>query len=195
MNLQRLTTALKPLNPALRGAPSGLPFVLDPPTVKAGLNFTLITDAGDMRFHYSAMNPRPIGRPVSKPGTIISGPSKTRRCFRTITRPVVGAMSHGSRCCTPGSGWRIHPACGRRTTGRFLTPDSVSWRLKNRRTRQRKHCRSLRAVKSIFQCPSPPPRRSARRKSRGSPPRFHVPKPESNASFMAGLKRPLHLAT
>lgn len=48
VNLQRVSDALRPLNPQLRGAPAGLPFVLDPATLKAGLNFTLITDAGDI---------------------------------------------------------------------------------------------------------------------------------------------------
>ena len=47
-NLQRLATALAPLKPELRGAPPGLPFLLDSPTLKAGLNFTLLTDAGDL---------------------------------------------------------------------------------------------------------------------------------------------------
>ena len=47
-NHRRLSDALRPLNPQLRGAPPGLPFVLDPPTLKAGLNFTLLTDAGDI---------------------------------------------------------------------------------------------------------------------------------------------------
>src|SRR5438093_3412808 len=47
-NLQRLSDALRVLNPQLRGAPAGLPFRLDPPTLKAGLNFTLTTDAGDL---------------------------------------------------------------------------------------------------------------------------------------------------
>jgi hypothetical protein len=32
----------------LRGAPSGLPFNFDVPTIAAGLNFTLTTDAGDL---------------------------------------------------------------------------------------------------------------------------------------------------
>src|SRR5262249_20320022 len=32
--------------PSLRGAPKGLSFRLDPPTLKAGLNFTLDTDLG-----------------------------------------------------------------------------------------------------------------------------------------------------
>jgi predicted nucleotidyltransferase len=47
-NLQRVSHALRPLQPQLRGAPAGLPFVLDADTLKAGLNFTLITDAGDI---------------------------------------------------------------------------------------------------------------------------------------------------
>jgi hypothetical protein len=32
----------------LRGAPEGLPFRFDPPTIQRGLNFTLRTDAGDI---------------------------------------------------------------------------------------------------------------------------------------------------
>jgi predicted nucleotidyltransferase len=47
-NFQRLCTALKPLNPSLRGAPPGLPFKFDPASLKAGLNFTLSTSAGDI---------------------------------------------------------------------------------------------------------------------------------------------------
>ncbi len=45
-NIGRLVTALTPHSPYLRGAPPGLPFRWDPDTVKAGLNFTLITDLG-----------------------------------------------------------------------------------------------------------------------------------------------------
>jgi len=45
-NLGRLASALSPLRPYLRGAPAGLPFRLDPATLKAGLNFTLTTDLG-----------------------------------------------------------------------------------------------------------------------------------------------------
>ena len=48
INLQRVSDALTPLRPQLRGAPAGLPFVLDAATLKAGLNFTWITDAGDI---------------------------------------------------------------------------------------------------------------------------------------------------
>jgi predicted nucleotidyltransferase len=45
-NVDRLCKALAPLHPTLRGAPPGLPFRVDPPTVAAGLNFTLDTDLG-----------------------------------------------------------------------------------------------------------------------------------------------------
>jgi predicted nucleotidyltransferase len=45
-NVERLCGALAPVHPTLRGAPRGLPFRLDPPTVAAGLNFTLDTDLG-----------------------------------------------------------------------------------------------------------------------------------------------------
>lgn len=45
-NVTRLTAALAPLHPYLRGAPLGLPFRLDDATVLRGLNFTLTTDLG-----------------------------------------------------------------------------------------------------------------------------------------------------
>jgi len=45
-NLARVSEALNEIHPSLRGAPEGLPFRLDPPTLKAGLNFTLDTDLG-----------------------------------------------------------------------------------------------------------------------------------------------------
>jgi len=47
-NLARLASALAPLSPYLRGAPPGLPFVLDVDTLTRGLNFTLTTTAGDL---------------------------------------------------------------------------------------------------------------------------------------------------
>jgi predicted nucleotidyltransferase len=47
-NLAALVAALTPLNPYLRGAPPGLPFQVDVPTLLAGLNFTFITDHGDL---------------------------------------------------------------------------------------------------------------------------------------------------
>ncbi len=36
------------MHPYLRGAPAGLPFHFDLPTVKRGLNFTLATDLGPL---------------------------------------------------------------------------------------------------------------------------------------------------
>ncbi|HEY7191292.1 MAG TPA: hypothetical protein VH436_32290 [Vicinamibacterales bacterium] len=47
-NLERLARALKPFAATLRGAPDSLPFLLDAPTLKAGLNFTLQSKAGDL---------------------------------------------------------------------------------------------------------------------------------------------------
>ena len=45
-NITRLVQALAPYAPYLRGAPPGLPFVLDEATVTRGLNFTLQTSLG-----------------------------------------------------------------------------------------------------------------------------------------------------
>ena len=47
-NIERLAAALAPLEPYLRGAPLGLPFRFDAPTIRRGLNFTLRTTAGDL---------------------------------------------------------------------------------------------------------------------------------------------------
>jgi predicted nucleotidyltransferase len=47
-NITRLCNAIGTLHPYLRGAPPGLPFAFDPPTVTAGLNFTLTTDLGEL---------------------------------------------------------------------------------------------------------------------------------------------------
>jgi hypothetical protein len=44
----RLADALKPYAPYLRGAPPGLPFKFDVPTLRHGLNFTLTTKLGDL---------------------------------------------------------------------------------------------------------------------------------------------------
>jgi predicted nucleotidyltransferase len=45
-NIERLAQALASLRPYMRGAPRGLPFRFDAPTIQAGLNFTLDTDLG-----------------------------------------------------------------------------------------------------------------------------------------------------
>lgn len=47
-NLDRVVKALRPLDPYLRGAPRGLPFEWSVATLRAGLNFTLTTTAGDI---------------------------------------------------------------------------------------------------------------------------------------------------
>jgi predicted nucleotidyltransferase len=47
-NMARLTRALAPHGPYLRGAPIGLPFSWDVRTVETGLNFTLETRLGDI---------------------------------------------------------------------------------------------------------------------------------------------------
>jgi hypothetical protein len=45
-NTKAVAAAFIPLHLYLRGAPAGLPFHFDPPTIQAGLNFTLTTDHG-----------------------------------------------------------------------------------------------------------------------------------------------------
>ena len=47
-NIERLCNALEPIHPFLRGAPKDLPFRFEPKTVQAGMNFTLVTDLGDL---------------------------------------------------------------------------------------------------------------------------------------------------
>jgi hypothetical protein len=47
-NIVRLVAALTPYQPYLRGAPPGLPFRWDTPTIERGLNFTLVTQLGDL---------------------------------------------------------------------------------------------------------------------------------------------------
>ena len=47
-NLRRLAACLAPYEPYLRGAPLGLPFVLDDVTLRRGLNFTLVSKLGDL---------------------------------------------------------------------------------------------------------------------------------------------------
>jgi hypothetical protein len=49
-NIARLTAALAPYRPYLRGAPPGLPFHFDVATVQRGLNFTLTSGLGELGF-------------------------------------------------------------------------------------------------------------------------------------------------
>ena len=46
--LASVSHALRPFKPRLRGAPADLPFVLDAATLRAGLNFALMTEVGDV---------------------------------------------------------------------------------------------------------------------------------------------------
>jgi predicted nucleotidyltransferase len=47
-NIARLAAALTPYQPYVRGAPPGLPFRWDVATIARGLNFTLVTQLGDV---------------------------------------------------------------------------------------------------------------------------------------------------
>jgi len=47
-NLEALAEALRELDARLRGAPEGLPFLLDAKTLEAGDHFTFSTNAGDL---------------------------------------------------------------------------------------------------------------------------------------------------
>lgn len=47
-NIERLAAALAPIHPRLRGAPPELPFIWDARTLRNGLNFTLVTDEGEL---------------------------------------------------------------------------------------------------------------------------------------------------
>lgn len=47
-NLRRLAAALQPIHPRLRGVPPELPFLWDERTLRNGLNFTLVTDEGEL---------------------------------------------------------------------------------------------------------------------------------------------------
>ena len=47
-NLEALSNALRELDATLRGAPAGLPFILDARTLRAGDSFTFATSAGSL---------------------------------------------------------------------------------------------------------------------------------------------------
>lgn len=98
-NLRRLVSALRPLKPYLRGAPPGLPFQIDEQTLRAGLNFTLITSAGPLDIlgeiagvgsyaasiskHSSRPNAPPAARRISR-----SSPSWKRSATRSSEPPL-----------------------------------------------------------------------------------------------------------
>ena len=49
-NCAALADAMAPFHPYLRGAPKGLSFKFDAATIQTGLNFTLVSDLGDVDF-------------------------------------------------------------------------------------------------------------------------------------------------
>jgi hypothetical protein len=71
-NLRALARALSPFSPTLRGAPPGLPFTLDAATLRAGLNFTLTSSAGDVDLlgEISGLGGFPVVRRLSVPMTV-----------------------------------------------------------------------------------------------------------------------------
>jgi hypothetical protein len=73
-NLGRLVRALAPFKPYLRGAPRGLPFEWSAATLKAGLNFTLTTTAGDLDLQ----------------GELIGGGGYSDLARHTVTFPIFG---------------------------------------------------------------------------------------------------------
>lgn len=94
-NIARLSRALEPLNPYLRGAPPGLPFRFDAATIERGLNFTLRTTAGDLdvlgeatgRGTYEALVPHSERRQVFGRETLIVDLETLIRLKRAAGRP------------------------------------------------------------------------------------------------------------
>ena len=73
-NLERIVKALRGLKPYLRGAPRGLPFEWSVTTLRAGLNFTLTTTAGD----------------IDLLGEIVGGGTYEQLVAHTITATIFG---------------------------------------------------------------------------------------------------------
>jgi hypothetical protein len=94
-NLVRLVRALAPLRPRLRGVPADLPFQWDERTLHNGLNFTLVTDAGDVDLlgelagvgGYDALRPRAESLRIEESDTLIIGLDDLIRAKRGAGRP------------------------------------------------------------------------------------------------------------
>ncbi len=71
-DLERIVRADRPADPRMRGGPPELPFLWDAKTLRAGLDFTLTTDAGDFDLlgevaglgDYSAVQARAVPLPL-----------------------------------------------------------------------------------------------------------------------------------
>lgn len=94
-NIDRLTAALLPYAPYLRGAPPGLPFRFDPRTVQHGLNFTLQTTLGDINLlgevagggSYEAARPHAVRLPVFGQDVLVIDLPWLIRAKRAAGRP------------------------------------------------------------------------------------------------------------
>ena len=70
-NLEKVTELLRSLDAELRGAPAGLPFVLDAQTLKAGANFTFTTSLGSIDLLGDPAGAPPYER-LRKTATVVS---------------------------------------------------------------------------------------------------------------------------
>ncbi len=93
-NIERLVEAITPFHPYLRGAPPGLPFLFDVPTVKRGLNFTLITDLGELDVlaeipggQYSTLLPFAETTPIGDRNCLVLSLEKLIEVKRAAGRP------------------------------------------------------------------------------------------------------------
>jgi len=93
-NLERIVQALTAVQPYLRGAPPGLPFVFDAATLTRGLNFTLTTSVGD----------------IDLLGEITGGGNYEALLSQSDTIEIFGAAC---RCVTLSSLIRLKRAAGR----------------------------------------------------------------------------------
>ena len=98
-NLERLETTLAPLRPYLRGAPPGLPFRLDVPTLQSGLNFTLTTDLGELDLLGDVARRRPLRRSSGRLGNTRSVRRElpVPRTRRADSREARGRAAQGFR--------------------------------------------------------------------------------------------------
>ena len=85
-NIQQLVRCLEPYSPYLRGAPPGLPFKFDERTVRMGLNFTLVTEFGDLDLlgEVTAIGGYPELLPLSREITAFGV-----RCRRANLEPLI----------------------------------------------------------------------------------------------------------
>jgi hypothetical protein len=94
-NLSRLVRALQPHQPYLRGAPPGLPFTFDEETLANGLNFTLVTDLGDLDLlgeitaggGYADLEPHTVRLSVFGRNILCLGLDKLIAVKRAVGRP------------------------------------------------------------------------------------------------------------